>query len=210
LLVLGSFVAVLPARWAAAEEPVVPVPCVATPATDDEQPAGAPRRLRRTTAEPDGDLWPPPPPPFDPLTIEGASFYEVVGRPDLAAAYRARQGWAVASRVLGGLSLGIGAVAWVAVRVAEATLSVPFCALGDMAACQPARDTLWVPDIMMAGGLALLILPAFWSNDPVSDAEKAELVRTALARARPARAVSLSFAPVLGGEGGTLSLSGRF
>jgi hypothetical protein len=70
--------------------------------------------------------------------------------------------------------------------------------------------TLWVPDLMMAGGLALLVVPAFWSNDPVSPAEKEDLAREAMGRASPSRGVSwnLTAAPAPGG--GSVALSGRF
>jgi hypothetical protein len=212
---LGAFVAMLPARWAAAEEPVAPVPPAAAQATDDETPARTPRRQRRSSVDPEARPGTPPRLVVDPLTLEGASFYEAIGRPDLASEYRTRHALRIGSRVVGGLSLGLGALAWVAMRALEAGATAPICGIqivagGDGAACSPPDDTLWVPDLMMAGGLALLIAPVFWSNDPVSDAEKEELARDVSARARTERAVMWSFAPAPGGQGGTLSLSGRF
>ena len=198
---LVAFVAVSQGRWAAAGERFP---------TQDE----AERRL-----VPSGE---PSPPPNDvapaapslrlavnPFLLEGAAFYDAVGRPDLAHRYRTRQGWKTGSRVIGGISLGLGALAWVVARSVEFTFGSSACgvgaALGDMSPCTPAYKTLWVPDLMMAGGLALLIVPSLWSNDPVSLEEKLRLANEA-----GTRGVSwnVSAAPAPGG--GTIVLGGRF
>jgi hypothetical protein len=221
-VVLGAFLAMLPARWAAARAPECESPPAAGPASaapkphapaqaaDDETPARWPRRERRTSVDPNAPPGAPPLLLVDPRMLEGASFYETVGRPDLAAGYRTRHGLKIASRVVGGVSLGLGALTWVAVRALEAGFSAPFCVAGAQDACGPPKDTLWVPDIMMAGGLALLVAPLLWSNDPVSLEEKVALARGAFAGTRPSAAVMWSFAPAPGGQGGTLLLSGRF
>jgi hypothetical protein len=237
----GAAVQASPPRDASSAAPHLGAPTTGSPlapvkaAVDDERPVSNPRPPRRMMVDPeasegresrergeDGSPWPPRL-MVDPLTIEGASFYDAVGRPDLAASYRARHGWAVASRVVGGVSLGLGALAWVAIQtvyVAAAAYTLPFCILTvDSAATtqdcgkSSGPGTLWVPDIMMAAGLTLLVVPALWSNDPVSNAEKEDLARDAGARERRApRSLSwnVSAAPLPGGQGGALSFAGRF
>jgi hypothetical protein len=218
-LVLGVVFLMIPARWAAAAEgaavaaAAVPVEG-STPAVDDERPASNPGPPRRMAVDPDAPQVRPPRLMVDPLTIEGASFYDAVGRPDLADSYRARHGWAVASRVVGGLSLGLGMLTWVAVQALVAGVELPVCvAAPDSMACHQGPGTLWVPDIMMAAGLTLLVVPAAWSNDPVSEDEKADLAREAASGVASApRRVSwnVSAAPLPGGQGGAVALSGRF
>ncbi|HVU52857.1 MAG TPA: hypothetical protein VHL80_19380 [Polyangia bacterium] len=152
----------------------------------------------------------PPPLPrlaLDPLMIEGAAFYDVVGRPDLAAAYRARHAWAVASRVAGGISLGLGVLVWTTAQAVNVTFQAPFCATSSDPSCIKGTGTLWVPDVMMVGGLALLVLPALWSNDPVSFEEKERLASEAMSRGV---SWNVSAAPAPGGQGGTIVLGGRF
>jgi hypothetical protein len=145
----------------------------------------------------------PAPSGAPPLAVEplpkGAAFYDAVDRPDLAAIYRSRHRWAIASRVVGGISLGLGAIVWEAAQVAEAEAN-PLCQTN----CGSHR--MWVPYTMMAAGAALLVLPVFWSNDPVSDEEKARLAREA------GRTMGFNFAaaPAADGRGGTLVLGGRF
>jgi hypothetical protein len=221
---LGAVVAMLPARWAAARAPECESPPAAAPANaappaqaaDDETPARRPRKQWRTSVDSGAPTSAAPRLLVDPLTIDGAAFYEAVGRPDLASSYRMRHGLSVASWIVGGVSLGVGAFAWVLIRTVEAAGTGIFCTVGivtetgNPSACQKPDETLWVPDLMMAGGLALIVAPAFWSNDPVSPEEKEELARDIVARARPERGVMWSFAPAPGGQGGTLSLSGRF
>jgi hypothetical protein len=163
-LALVAFVAMLPARWVAAQTLAAPPP--------------QPRLM------------------IDPLTIQGAAFYDVVGRPDLASEYRWRHGWAIASRVVGGISLGLGALAWAGAHAfADPLCEGPSC---------PGNKTLWVPDIMMAGGAALLVLPFLWSNDPVSIEEKARLAHNAL------WGVSWNVAAAPVAEGATLVVGGHF
>jgi hypothetical protein len=146
-----------------------------------------------------------------PHLFEGAAFYDAVGRPDLAEEYRARHGWAIASRVVGGLSLGLGAGVWLIVKTVETTFEVAPCSVLMASGCgQQQGTTLWVPDLMMAGGLALLAVPALWSNDPVSSEQKARLARDAFgAHARPV-SWNVAAVPLAGGRGGAFSVAGRF
>jgi hypothetical protein len=68
-------------------------------------------------------------------------------------------------------------------------------------------------DIMMISGAALTILPVFWSDDPLTDAQRNDVAREANRRYRKSfRPVSLNVGvvPVAGGQGATFALSGRF
>jgi hypothetical protein len=181
-LMLGAFFLMIPSRWAAAGESAP----VAVPAPGVEASTPGVQRLPA-----------PRPTAADLLTIRGATFYDVVGRPDLASEYRSRHGWAIASRVVGGISLGIGALAWAGAQA----FADPLC---DSPSCRP---KLLVPDLMMAGGAALLILPFLWSNDPVSDEEKARLAHEAENRWA---GLSMAAAPAADGRGGTFVVGGRF
>jgi hypothetical protein len=220
-LALGLLFLLIPGRWAAAATlPPSPDGPAARAGVEPSTPDGGnlpfdSRAPHGTTLAPRATPSPPAPVveapltlAFDPRLVEGASFYEVVGRPDLAAEYRSRHAWAVGLRTVGGLSLGLGVLAWVAIQAATAAFTVPFCAVGEKSACDADTGTLWVPDLMMAGGLALLIAPAFWSNDPVGPSERDALAREAAERYRHPRA-SVSFSPTIGG-GGQISLSARF
>jgi hypothetical protein len=83
-------------------------PSAASPqANDGEEPARAPSPTRLASGSPLVLS-------VDPMVIKGAAFYDAVGRPDLASAYRVRHGWAVASRVMGTISLTAGAALWAA------------------------------------------------------------------------------------------------
>ena len=200
-LVLGVAFLMISVRWAAAAEgaPAAVPPAAVEGSTAGVQPLPGPRSA-------------PPRLTIDPRMIEGALFYDVVGRPDLAAEYRTRHGWAVASRVVGGISLGLGAFTWLSAQLIDVAFKAPFCGLQTDPACRQGPGTLWVPDLMMAGGLALLILPGFWSNDPVSLDEKADLARKAEARAEATRRFPwhVTAAPTPSGQGGALAFSGRF
>jgi hypothetical protein len=223
-MMLGALFFMIPARWAAAADAASPAGVASLPAGvessshpgQDSRSSAAP--ARPGTVDPIGPspgTGPEPRLVINPLTIEGAAFYDAVGRPDLADEYRARHGWAVASRVVGGLSLGLGAAAWLVAKTFESTTRVATCGvlMANMACAQAQDNTLWGPDLMMAGGLALLIAPALWSNDPVSQEQKVQLARDAVARAQPARGPvswNVAAAPLAGGRGGEFSVAGRF
>jgi hypothetical protein len=180
--------------------PVSPLP--GAQATDDEAPAREP--MARPMAVAPGAR--PLRLAVDPRLIEGASFYDAVGRPDLADEYRTRHAFAVASRVVGGISLGLGAIAWAVVKTFYVDVNTTQCLVTVGMSCPQQTPTLWVPDIMMAGGLALLVLPALWSNDPVSPAEKDQLAREAGGRL----SWNVSAAPAADGRGGTFVVGGTF
>jgi hypothetical protein len=204
-----AFVVMLPARWAAAAETVEttvsPLPDVGQ-AVDSEVPRRAPGPPARMAVDPEESQPAAPRLEIDPMMVKGASFYDVVGRPDLAAQYRTRHGFAVGSRVVGGITLGLGVTAWVAVELVDA-FSKSFCIFDRTASgCSQSPPTL-IPDIMMATGAVLLLAPAFWSNDPVSEREKKRLARDAESRQFD---VSLAAAPSPDGRGGTVVLGGRF
>jgi hypothetical protein len=189
---LVAFVAISQARWAAAGERFP---------TQDE----AERRLVPVGGAPPRAPAPPPPPAVNPFVLDGGSFYDLVGRPDLAARYRTRHAWKSGLRIIGGVSLTLGALTWTMARMLEATFSSSVCGLAQQSACDPGYKTLWVPDLMMAGGLALMVVPGFWSDDPVSKEEKARLARDATARGV---SWNVSAAPAPGG--GTIVVGGRF
>jgi hypothetical protein len=181
-LLLGAVFLMISSRWAVAAETAP----TAVPASAVE---GSTPGVQRSPGPSETDL----------LAIKGATFYEVVGRPDLAAVYRSRHRWAVASRVVGGVALGLGAL----VHAAAQAFSDPLC---DQSSCNQNR-TLWVPDIMMVGGAALLVLPVLWSNDPVNDEQKEQLARDAAARWG---GLSMAAAPAGDGRGGTFVIGGTF
>jgi hypothetical protein len=110
------------------------------------------------------------------------------------------------SRVVGGISLGFGMIAWTAAQTVSAVAGGLCGGVNGGMGCHTSTPTLWGPDIMMAGGLALLIAPAFWSNDPVSSTEKAALARDAGLRV----GWNVAAAPSPDGQGGTVLVSGRF
>jgi len=63
--------------------------------------------------------------------------------------------------------------------------------------------------ILVPVGLALLVAPWLWSDDPVSLDEKVELARAARRRTGGV-GVSVSAVPLPGGQGGQLVFAGRF
>jgi hypothetical protein len=145
---------------------------------------------------------------IDPLTLKGAAFYEAVGRRDLADDYRARRGAKAFGRVLGGITLGVSSAFWV---LGSALASSPDSNCGrdpHGASCAANRSELLVSEIAMAVGLGLLVVPAFWSTEPVSDEQKVELVREAARKQTPGIDLRVSAAPLPGG--GTVRVGGRF
>jgi hypothetical protein len=104
------------------------------------------------------------------------------------------------------------AFTWLSAQLIDAAIKAPSAPSKPIRTCHQGPGTRWVPDLMMVGGLALLILPGFWSNDPVSLDEKADLARDAVARAEERRRFTwnVTAAPAPSGQGGALALSGRF
>jgi hypothetical protein len=167
----------------------------------------------------------PPPPAEAPVVsrpgvgaASGADFYLAVGRPDLAARYRERQGVKRGVQVAGGVALGLGVI-WglldlAVVTTARATTLIP-CVLSEIAsgssdgAARPARDPICdaepsaVPWVVSSVGAGMLVIPAFVPSDPVSDAERRQL-------ARHHDGLRAQAAPFVTAQGGGLMISGRF
>ena len=141
------------------------------------------------------------------LQIEGAGFYEAVGRPDLADRYETRRSLKTAGRVTGGAVLAAGFLVFVVIAAGIAGTCDSPCAPGSTAS-----PSFVVPDSMMLGGLVLLLLPAIFDTDPVNEREKLGLAEAeAAARARPPRRpANLSIVPRLEHAGAALTLSLRF
>jgi hypothetical protein len=194
-LVLGVVFLMIPARWASAAEAL---PAAAAPATVE---ASTPR----------DEPWSPALQAMNLMRIDGAAFYDAVGRPDLASRYGTRHALQITGRVVGGLSLGLGVLSWVAVKALLAGFKLPYCAINDPDPACHRDETLWVPDLMMAGGAALIVA-TLGRTDPVSDDEKAELAYDA-ARRPPSPlplGLNVSITPQAGSDGATLMLAGRF
>lgn len=147
--------------------------------------------------------------------LEGAHFYEVVGREDLARQYRSR------ATTRTGLLLG-GGVATAAGTVMALATMLPTCAIWDARAqtCLQTRvPNLVVPGLVMAGaGFVALMVGAFFQPDPVSPKARYELAeeynrgvdaRRAGAASREVERprVTLGVAPTPGGVSAALSLT---
>jgi hypothetical protein len=162
------------------------------------------------------DVEDSPPPSLaavDPFAFSGADYYAAVGRPDLAESYEKRQVLRYGSRIVGVVAMTAGAV----IYWNETTADGYACILPNYPGtqpCTPSKDkTYWGPDILMAAGLAMEILPALWSNDPVSDEEKAALARPRATWAPTSLNIKGAPLPAAGGglpAGGTIVLSGRY
>ena len=145
------------------------------------------------------------------LQIEGAGFYEAVGRPDLADRYETRRSLKTAvPRDRGAPCWGRGS--WYSSSSRQESL-VPVTRAVRAGLHSPAPSFV-VPDSMMLGGLVLLLLPSVFDTDPVNEREKlglAEAEAAARARARPPRRpANLSIVPRLEHDGAALTLSLRF
>lgn len=207
-LVLGAILFVIPGRWANAAE----------------LGAGAEGAVLGE-ASPGSAVAPPPPlaghsspyvvPPLagysSPgapyLVLGGANFYRAVGRHDLAQAYRARQTMKTLVRVAGGVTLTAGLL-WAAGRGFASSWCVT-------AGChtEPREPVSYTgPQVTMGVGVAMVLLPAVVSTDPVSFSERQELARAAFRRENPLLPLSLNVAaaPAANGAGGNVVLSGRF
>jgi hypothetical protein len=157
--------------------------------------------------------------------LEGADFYTTVGRLDLAEQYRSREKSKGAAQAIGGVTIGVG-VLWGIVDLllvpTSAAVSLVPCALsgGSGRECEQheASPLPWGVAVM---GLGLLAIPSGIPSDPVSEAERRQLVDryNADLRARagldaptspPGDRLMLRIAPVITAEGGGMMLSGRF
>jgi hypothetical protein len=188
-LVLGAVFLMIPGRWAAAAEGAPAAP-----------PAVPPQAVEGSTP-PVQSL--PAPDDFY-ARAGGPAFYTLVGRPDLRQSYEVRRGGKAALRVVGGLSLIVGALWWYVEIVGDDSLLVDCTRYHSEAECSRVHAG---PDLMMLGGLAALILPAFIEDDPLSLPERAELLRKPTA---PPRLASLALAPRVDRDGALLALAGRF
>jgi hypothetical protein len=169
--------------------------------------------------------------------LEGADFYTVVGRPDLAESYRDRQSLKSVVRVTGGVAIGVGII-WGIIDVlgkAAATAASAFpCLLsggtegsggsssgGSSSWCQPMEPSA-LPWATAGVGLGMVVVPAFVPTDPIPEAERDQLarrhndeLRAKAAPAGPARPSegpwsSMRAGPYLTPQGGGLMISGRF
>src|SRR5204862_6813830 len=123
----------------------------------------------------------------------------------------------------GGVTIGAGLVALAAGALvgAIAASPSPFCVLlvdtgpqpDDLCQQKPLDDSFLAPgELLLAAGTGLLVVPAFWSNDPVSDGEKAALARQAVARQAHAPGpitLNLGAAPARAADGAKLIVTGR-
>jgi hypothetical protein len=183
-LVLGAIFLMIPGRWAraAAADPV-------EDSTRGVQPLPAPDASPRRRLA------------LDLLSLQGAEFYDAVGRPDLATRYWARFGAKVVMRLFGAGAL-LGGLLVVIVN-----------SDGGWGGCQPhsCASSEVAGGLGMAGGLALLIAPAAWDSEPVSPEERVRLAHTAAARgSRWQGAHELWLVPRVERDGGGLTFTGRF
>jgi hypothetical protein len=197
-LVLGAVFLMIPGRWAAAAEAL---PAQPPPAGVE----GSTPTVERLPGPADQIYRPEEPPPelSYVYALRGPLFYEAVGRPDLAERYRWRSGAKMATRVLGGVTVAVGALWWMFAKLGDTLLTD--CT--SFYAPDVCHKTYWGPDITMVAGLAAIVMPSFIDDDPVGLEERARLVETATSRWRP---TSLSLAPRVDRDGASLALAGRF
>jgi hypothetical protein len=148
--------------------------------------------------------------PVNPLVIEGAGFYDAVGRPDLAARYRHADALKTTSRVVGGGAILLGVVwgildlIFTAVENAGADLSCAGSSNPSSSNPCPQKSVSVIPWTVAALGLGALVIPSFISSDPLTDAQKRSLVYGP----RSGPSFSAGVAPSQGG--GSLFVAGRF
>ena len=201
-LALGMGLLLIPGRWASGADAHAPAGVESTSSDEAPAPVATPpiespnelewRRRRIADAL---------------LQIEGAGFYEAVGRPDLAERYETRRPLKTAGRVTGGAVLAAGFLVLVVIAVGITGTCDSPCAPGSTP-----TPSFVVPDFMMLGGLMLLLLPTVFETDPVNEHEKLGLAEAeAAVRARsPGHPANLSIAPRLEHDGAALTLSVRF
>jgi hypothetical protein len=191
-----------------------------SPAASDAAPAARPRLWVSDSAILYGEA-----------RIDGASFYHLVGRPDLEAQYKHNGTVIGATRAVGYVSLGIGVTALALAAFAEGFTQgacvVPNAAnsLSDRpSSCgSDSSGLLLVPLALGVAGGLLLATAAAMPRDPLSLEEKRDLARAYNAGQagdgaastigpRPPRPVQLvvSGAPLARGDGGVLLVNGRF
>lgn len=154
-------------------------------------------------------------PYFQNKRLDGARFYDVVGRADLAKAYRGRMGAKVALIVSGSVVAVAGGL------MALLTIS-PQCAVYDAAAyscLQYRTPSLVVPGLVGMGiGLAALLTGTIIPADPLGPQKRFELAEefnrkvdaskgTVSSREVEAPQVTFGFAPIPGGAGASLALT---
>jgi hypothetical protein len=122
--------------------------------------------------------------------------------PPAVAPSTPRRNLKVATRTIGGIVLGVGVVSYLRSRV-ESGLDSSFCYDNRDPSCHADHFSPVTP-VMLVSGLALLVLPSFWSDDPVSDSEKRSLA------AASSPHIGISVASAQNGSGATFALSGRF
>jgi hypothetical protein len=199
-LALFAVLLMIPGRWAVAE-PGKPAPAQTLSDVENSTPEGG---SRANADIPESSFERSPLLRFDRRSMEPTAFYEAVGRPDLADKVRLRRYGAFASRAVGGALLAVGAL--------DLALGLVISGLAPCASaggCHP-QTPPWPLYVVMGAGLALLVAPAIWTNDPVSDAENERLSSEAERRARRSPGWSLSAGPTPTGQGGALSFATRF
>jgi hypothetical protein len=203
-LALCAVLLMIPGRWAVAE-PGKPAPAQTLPDVENSTPDGGSRANVDIPASP---LERSPLLRFNRRSMEPTEFYEAVGRPDLADKVRSRRLWAFASRAVGGSLLVSGALG-LALAVYFSGWAAPPCDGAVPQECY-AHNSPWPLAVVAGAGLALLVAPVLWTNDPVSDDENERLSSAAERRARRAPGWSLSAGPAPTGQGGALSFVTRF
>lgn len=151
----------------------------------------------------------PPPAPISDraarlLQIQGAAFYDTVGRADLARSYEARRRGKLVMSAIGGIGIGAGLVGALLVAIGN-NFHV------DGPSCEEAHNctSYAVPAVLIAGGLLLSVVPYAVPDDPVSERDRRELAEAAAARIASAPRLGVSLAPC-GDGGGSLTVNGRF
>lgn len=150
--------------------------------------------------------------------LEGAAFYQAVGRLDLAEQYRQRFNTRTAMGIGGILGIVAGAA------VIAMPLITETCSMGspEFSACT--APSLYIGGGMIAGGAVLALMTGSYNPDPVTPSEARELadkynksLKTRLnlaadeSKPAPSRdAFTLAVSPVFGRDGAGISVRGTF
>jgi hypothetical protein len=112
---------------------------------------------------------------LDPFELHGAAFYRAVGRPDLARRFEDRRALKTFGWVVGGVGLNVAALLSIFAALpsgCDGGASAP-------SSCgSPGRFDVTAGVVGLAS-LALVVIPFFFSNDPVSAEERLDLARAA-------------------------------